>query len=122
MKACKSQCAACPFRSTSLPGYLGNYQGPGHVHHSLWHKDPFFCHTRADYERPDWREELMANGKLCLGSLVFVGRTDYFPKPDDPAQRAAIDIAMRMYRSKPTKFDVMGPREFMDYHTTRARR
>lgn len=114
--ACQTQCPQCPFRSTSLPGWLGSYDGPGGIHTSLWHKNPFFCHTRTNYERPDWRERAMVSGKLCTGALIFVGRDEWFPKPEDPEIQSAIQWAMAQYTAHPEQFDVMQGRAFMDHH------
>lgn len=115
--ACKNQCKQCPFRSTSAPGWLGNYQGPGEVLTSLWHDSPFFCHARADYEREDWLEVLMEGGELCLGALIVRGRLWIgIPESEDPEVREAVSEAVKRYRSDPDSFDVMGPRAFMDHH------
>lgn len=67
---CNNQCAACPFRRTAAPGWLGSYDVDD-VLRAAWHGVPFFCHTRTDYNRPDWLERAMENGKLCRGFLVF---------------------------------------------------
>lgn len=117
-KACATQCRQCPFRSTSLKGWLGSYDGPGAVHSSLWHKNPFFCHTKTNYQRRDWLEYAMENGNLCTGALIFIGRDEWFPKPDDPEIQRAIQWAMEQYRASPEKFDVMEARQFMEHHST----
>lgn len=116
-KACENQCDKCPFRRTSLPGYLGAYDGPAHIHSSLWHTEPFFCHTRTNYRRAGWLERAMRDGNLCLGALIFVGRETYFPKSDDPEVQSALRFAMEYAASHPGDVDVMEAREFIDYHT-----
>jgi hypothetical protein len=121
-KACATQCPQCPFRRTSLPGYLGSYEGPGAVHSSLWHKEPFFCHTRTNYRRRDWRQVVEREGKLCLGALIFVGRAAYFPKPDDPEIAVALVEAMEGFRANSDSVDVMEGKEFIDYHTMGSER
>lgn len=117
-KACATQCAQCPFRSTSLQGWLGNYNGPGAVHTSLWHKEPFFCHTRTDYQREDWLDHAMKDGKLCLGALIFVGRDKWFPKCEDIEVQRALTWAMSQYEKSPEQFDVMEAKAFMAHHST----
>lgn len=114
-RPCETQCPQCPFRSTSASGWLGGYETPGNVLNALWHDSPFFCHTRADYERSDWEEVLLRNGELCLGGLLC--REDWpCPASDDPEVAAAQDWAVAMREACPERFDVMGPKEFMRHH------
>lgn len=117
-EACKTQCSKCPFRSTSLRGWLGGYERPEIVLRSLWHDQPFFCHTRADYEREDWEDHLLSEGELCVGGLLL--REDWpCPESDDPEVRRAQTLAIRKREESPDAFDVMNPREFLDHHDYR---
>lgn len=68
--ACKVQCKQCPFRATSLPGWLGGYTAES-IPPTLWRNIPFLCHPTVDYDKPGWRERAERNGKLCRGALVF---------------------------------------------------
>jgi hypothetical protein len=115
--ACRTQCGECPFRSTSLGGYLGSYDGPGGVHSSLWHGDPFFCHPKIDYGQRDWLSRAMESGHLCTGALIFVGRQEFFPKSADPEIARALAWAMAQYAAKPERFDVLEPRAFVAHHS-----
>lgn len=118
---CKTQCTECPFRSTALPGFLGSYNYPENIFESLWKDNPFFCHTRTDYERVDWLAFALQNGKLCAGALLF--RTLYtFPNTADEEVQEAIDQVLDFYYDDPDVFDIMDPRTFIDYHKDAAHR
>ena len=69
-RVCSRQCAACPFRSTSAPGWLGEY-APHEVVNHAWHGRPFYCHTRTDYTDAEWRKRAERDGVLCRGYLLF---------------------------------------------------
>lgn len=114
-KACQTQCPDCPFRSSSIPGWLGAYGDPGAVYSTLWKGDAFFCHTRTDYERPDWQARAERNGQLCLGALLFVHDAE-MPQPNDPEVRAAMAVAVAKREADPEAFAVMSPRDFRDHH------
>jgi hypothetical protein len=110
VKFSPKQCKQCPFRPGSAPGWLGGYEAPINVFRSLWHGEPFFCHTAIDYEKPDWLERAMKKGKLCTGGLAFANLT-----PMPPSGHEAIRIAREKVKLA-EGIEVMPPNDFMAYH------
>ncbi len=109
MKFVPSQCKQCPFRKSSAPGWLGAYD-VGSVFRSIWHGVPFFCHPSIDYERPDWEERAMREGKLCTGGLVFANKM-LAPESEHEAIRRA-----RILVAGVPEIECMEPREFGKHH------
>lgn len=107
--ACPTQCPVCPFRKTSLNSWLGSYTVSS-VLDTIWKGLPFFCHTRASYNRDDWAEKLEANGKLCLGGLAFSDKI-MAPPSDDPEVRAARESIDK------SQIECMEPKEFQAHHS-----
>lgn len=60
-------CKECPFKKTSLPGYLGNDTPDGFLATTMA-DTPMPCHMQVDYERDDWREQA-SKAALCAGAL-----------------------------------------------------
>jgi hypothetical protein len=114
-RPCQRQCAACPFRSTSIPGWVGPYH-PHQVVDAAWHGAPFFCHSRTNYERPDWRERAESNGLLCRGFLLFRHRM-LAPDADDAETRAAQARVVEETETDPASMDVMEGSRFVEHHT-----
>ncbi len=118
---CSVQCGQCPFKPTSLPGYLGSYT-PQSVFQGAWFNQPFFCHTHATklgaYDgREDWQDLLARKGKLCLGGLAFANQImaptrldDRYPKED----QLMVIAARESIKNKVVQ--VMGAREFGSHH------
>lgn len=117
MRACATQCQQCPFRPTAAPGWLGNYR-PGDVFRSLWHGEPFFCHTRTNYERSDWRSRAMRSGQLCLGGLAAAERWG-LPVAHEDAYPEVVRARLAVRDGVVCVDEVVvfeQPREFMDHH------
>lgn len=109
--ACTVQCPQCPFRRTSLPGYLGGYTTAS-VSSSIWHGEPFFCHTKIDYESAAWKERAERGGKLCLGGLRFAA---LMGAPDREVTDPEV-LAARQAVAKRTDVECMKPNEFGEWH------
>lgn len=109
MKYCTTQCRQCPFRPTSARGWLGSYRAAD-VFHELWHGQPFFCHSKINYARPDWLARALRSGRLCLGGLVAANRWHCPTPTDDTIRQARADVGDR------DDVETMGAREFIDYH------
>ena len=112
MKLCKKPCEECPFRRTSMKGYVGDYQSVDDFYTAHVQADtPNPCHMTMDYsEHPDWREKFNAgeHGKLCKGQAVFY------------ANMCKIDrygIIPRVRKSIKAIFQ--WPHEFFEYHSRR---
>lgn len=106
--ACTVQCPVCPFRPTALRNWLGSYTAAT-VTSTLWHGEPFFCHSKIGYESDGWQSRAARAGKLCLGGLRF---SDLMmaPPSDDPeiaAARATIDAS---------QIACMTPQQFGAWH------
>ncbi len=116
---CAVQCPQCPFRSDSVPGYLGQYTVQT-VAQALWRNIPFYCHPTVDYTKPNWQAKAARNGKLCRGSLVFANRMMAPVRPEAYADEGGGDldvIAARKAVGTDPKVDSMVPRAFMDWHS-----
>lgn len=115
--ACRVQCPQCPFRKTSMRGWLGAYDA-GSVFSSIWRNMPFFCHPKIDYEDPEWEAQAMKDGKLCLGGLVFAKRimspmrADAYPETDPEV------LTARVLHQDRTDVECMTAREFGAHHAT----
>jgi hypothetical protein len=103
-------CPACPFRTTSLRGWLGSYTPEGIVG-GIQAEVPFPCHLTVDYERPDWRATINAprtTVQHCAGYLYLMRRISKLPRDPVLAEhRNRVDMTADCFRS---------PREFIDYH------
>jgi hypothetical protein len=112
MRFVKKQCKQCPFRKTSAPGWLGEYTA-GSVFSSIWKGFPFFCHTRIDYKRKDWKERAMKKGPLCVGGLVFANK---MRAPEREIQHEPIRIAREKVRLIESSVECMDPKDFAEHH------
>lgn len=82
-------CAGCPWRVTSLPGYLG----ADNVVHFYWQsvtaEGEMPCHEQIDYEDPGWKETQLPGADLCAGNLIHFKNT--MKRPRRPSLAAAVD-------------------------------
>jgi hypothetical protein len=79
----KKACAACPFRKTSWPGYLGGYDDAEEflaVHYKG--ETPGPCHPDVDYDDPDWKDAFMDGraGRRCRGQAVLFANSCKLPR------------------------------------------
>jgi hypothetical protein len=114
-RASRLQCKACPFRSTSVPRWLGAYR-PDEVVNAAWHGAPFYCHCRTDYRDPEWLERADRDGQLCRGFLIFRERM-LAPESTDAEIRAAQRQVVAEADAEPTAVDVMPGQAFVAHHT-----
>ncbi len=111
MRFVSNQCKQCPFRPTSLPGWLGDY-ATGEITDLTWKgQAPFFCHTTINYKSATWEKKAMKEGKLCTGNLVFAKRMMAPQAQNDAIRRAR--IAVLAYEDQ---VECMGPVEFIKHH------
>jgi hypothetical protein len=61
-------CAACPFRRTSPPGWLGSWDGPGQLLWSLG-RTPFPCHLTISAEGQSFDDDGLQG---CAGAAIFL--------------------------------------------------
>lgn len=75
-------CRQCPFRRTSLPGWLGSDSPEGFIA-NVMAEVPLPCHSTINYRRADWSERWAAGriGKLCRGALTFAANACKTPRP-----------------------------------------
>ncbi len=118
---CKVQCPQCPFRSDSLPGWLGSYT-PETIPPTLWRNAAFLCHSKVDYDAPGWRAKAERSGKLCRGALVFANRM-MAPKRIGayPGEEDTEVLTAREQVGNDPKVDCMAVRDFVAYHQTAAK-
>mgnify|MGYP001618446155 CR=1 FL=1 len=74
MKAVKKACNECPFRKTSLPGYLGPWPGPNELLDQAFSETGFVCHKTIvrDERTLQFKEKKF---RLCAGSLICANKT-----------------------------------------------
>lgn len=115
MKFDTKQCAQCPFRKKSLPGWLGSYDAAS-IFRGAWDGEPFFCHTMIEgkdgrgYEKKGWAERALRNGKLCTGGLAFA---NLIPAP---MRSPHVQVLKGRLRMKTIQVECMGPNEFREHH------
>lgn len=111
-KPCKKACRECPFRRTSVPGWLGSASfdpNPGQsflVQH--WFQDvPLPCHMQVNWEKDDSQEQATVK-PLCYGLLTMMKNS--CKMPHDRGLAAAVAAMER----DPEFFSF--PQEFYDHH------
>lgn len=120
-QACAVQCAQCPFRPTSLRGWLGSYTFPG-IFQAAWFNQPFYCHSKIDYEDPRWERKAKQSGRICLGYLAFANAICAPKRVDDRADLADTvadqELIIRLRAAVEGRTDVaaMGAIAFRDHH------
>lgn len=101
-------CAECPWRVSSVPGYLGDDE-PAHFYWaSITAESPMPCHEQVDYTDPDWREAQLPHVDLCAGMLIHYVNTMKMPR------RPAIAAAVRAVKGSKAVFT--WPWEFIRHH------
>lgn len=102
-------CKECPFRRTSLPGYLGN-SDPTVFIATTQADVPMSCHMSIDYEASDWREQIEhGDAEYCEGALIFF------------ANQAKLSRDPNRPQADPDHDKVFTwPHEFLEYHTREA--
>lgn len=112
MRFVRKQCKECPFRPTSLPGWLGSYT-PSDVFSATWNGEAFFCHSSINYERKNWQERAMQNGKLCTGNLLFA---DKIRAPERLIKYPEIRSARLKVMQYESEIECMDGRQFAAHH------
>lgn len=104
--ACTKPCNECPFRRTSMPGWLGAATPQSFIVEISMER-PLPCHTTIDYDARDWLRqwERQRIGFICAGSLIMTANMAKLPRdPEFP-------------RMKPnTKLVFARPDEFIRHH------
>jgi hypothetical protein len=108
----KSPCSACPFRTNSLKGWLGNYTPEG-VIVAIQHDQPFFCHKHVEetigYDDPEWREKALEDAQHCAGALIFANKLCKLSRiPEVAAAQRNVDKDQKI---------LFPPSEFVKHHT-----
>ena len=105
-------CAGCPWRVTSLRGYLGG-DNPVHFYRqSITNENMMPCHEQIDYTDPDWRETQFPDVDLCAGYLI------YFRNHLKQPRYGPLAAAVR--RVKQSKAVFSWPVEFLRHHMPSA--
>lgn len=103
----KAPCKQCPFRKTSMPGWLGAAP-PEMFIANIMGEQPSPCHLSIDYDKKDWAEKWEAGkiGKLCTGALIMAAHS---------AKQAR---NQRMLPVVPTDTETVfkTPQDFLDHH------
>lgn len=103
----KKPCKVCPFRRTSLAGWLGDAP-PEMFVNNINYEIPSPCHSSIDYADPNWKEdwENGDTGRLCTGALVLASNMCKLARKQDVIPKVPSD-----------RVNVFGrPQEFVDHH------
>jgi hypothetical protein len=105
-------CAECPWRTTSLRGYLGTDEPVHFYWQSVTVEGMMPCHEQIDYEDPDWKQTQLPGVDLCAGNLIHFRNTMKAPR------RPELAAAVRAVKASRAVFT--WPWEFMAHHMPRA--
>lgn len=79
-------CRECPFKRTSMRGYLGNDYPEHFLNQTLGGAD-MPCHMEIDYSDPDWLTTQEPTAPMCRGGLEF--QNNWMSLSRDPKVAAA---------------------------------
>jgi hypothetical protein len=101
-------CQGCPWRVTSLPGYLGD-DDPVHFYWaSVTTEGDMPCHEQIDYSDPAWEVTQLPSADLCAGMLIHYRNSLKVPR------RRHLEVAVRAVKASAAVFS--WPWEFMTHH------
>lgn len=102
----KKPCAECPFRTASLPGWLGAAT-PRQFIDTVMSDTAMPCHMTVDYTDDDWKDQIRDGGSAsyCAGALDFFANTC---KKSRDWQRPIGQKNPRVFK---------GPLAFLEHHT-----
>lgn len=105
-------CEKCPWRRTSVRGYLGA-DDPLHFYQaSVTAEGDMPCHMAINYDDPDWLENQYPGADYCAGNLI------YFRNHLQSPRREALAAAVA--RVKKSKAVFSWPSEWFRHHMPRA--
>jgi hypothetical protein len=105
-------CARCPWRRTSMRGYLGA-DNPVHFYwQSITAEGMMPCHEQIDYSDPEWVDTQLPNVDLCAGTLI------YFRNHHKGPRRHVLARAVDAVKSSSAVFS--RPTEFFRHHMPKA--
>lgn len=105
--ACKTPCLDCPFRKSSLPGWLGDYTAE-ELYAIVMNEMPFACHMTHDRDLK-WEETGSKEYPFCAGALMFMKQAGKLPR----------DKRIRDLVSKVNREDcdnILSPPDFLSHH------
>lgn len=99
--AASQPCRECPFRRTSMKGYLGPWPNPEEIIRQAFSEAGFTCHmTINDRKNPN-------KYRVCTGSLVCANKSAKLYRDHN---------LQRLQGKAEDPGDIMGMREFCEYH------
>ena len=105
--ATKTPCAECPFKKTSMRGYLGPWASPEELifaaHSDLG--DGFACHMTVK------QDDSWEGAQVCAGSLICANKS-FKTYRDDELRKLQQEVE--------DNDDVMNSWEFIEYHGGRS--
>ncbi len=107
-------CSECPWRVTSLRGYLGDDEPVHFYWQSVTAENHMPCHEQIDYSDSQWRTRQLPSVDLCAGGLIYF--RNHMKVPRDRLLAAAVQAV------KKSSAVFSWPLEFMTYHMPRASR
>ncbi len=85
-------CPECPFRRTSLAGYLGAHTVEEFSSLAM-SETRMPCHSKVNYNRSDWRQK-QETAPQCAGRAVLLGNQCKMPRDPEllrlPSDRQAV--------------------------------
>lgn len=103
-------CALCPFRRTSIPGYLGAERDPEQFTRAALADsgDRLPCHCTIDYTDDEWRDTQLSDAAMCAGALAMLSNQCKLPRDPDLAE------VVQQVPSDPEVFTMAT--EFVEHH------
>lgn len=105
----KNPCGGCPWRKSSLAGWLGGYRAEWFTERVLKER-PLTCHQTLDDDKTDFLSEdiIIQNYPLCAGALIVQRNMGKLPRDPDHAESV---------RAVEKSADVFNhPMEFIEHH------
>jgi hypothetical protein len=99
--ATKKACAECPFRRTSMKGYLGPWESPQALIQQAFSEGGFACHMTVGEGGNEYRYRVCAGSLVCANKSVKLYRDRNLQRLQSQAEDSG---------------DIMGAREFCEYH------
>ncbi len=107
LNTCKKPCNDCPFKKTSLGGWLADYT-PQELHMLVMSEKPFPCHMTHE-DTISWEQAGTKEHPLCMGALKYMKKAGKLPRNKELA-----DILKSV--SREDLEDVLSVPEFFEHH------
>ncbi len=101
----KKPCDECPFRTKSLPGWLGGETPEDTFNHIVTEGD-FSCHKQ--------RHKAQENQSRCRGSILFLRKMGKLPRYNSDLAKAVMEVPFKeAFYDK----NILSRNDFIKHHT-----